>query len=96
MLTKQNSQLREALKGAQVAKSDAQRLKDEAAVLTKQNKHLVDEAQNNTEDDLRSKQIENQNKNALNAGVQLDAEEMKKRMKEAQEMMKQNANNHEE
>ncbi len=35
LLSKQNKELRESVKRAQVAKSDAQRLKDENTVLTK-------------------------------------------------------------
>ena len=50
------------MKRMEVTKSQAERLKDENAVLVKQNKKLVDELKELAEEDgLRQKQIENRN-----------------------------------
>lgn len=45
----------------EVSKTTADRLKDENAVLVKQNKKLVEEMQEMADDDLRAKQIANRN-----------------------------------
>lgn len=51
VLSAQTKELREAMKRKEVSKQEADRLKDENAVLVKQNKNLVQELQDLADED---------------------------------------------
>ena len=69
----------------EVSKTTADRLKDENAVLVKQNKKLVEEMQEMADDDLRAKQIANRNEQAIIDGAELNAEQLKERLRATQD-----------
>ena len=69
----------------EVSKTTAARLKDENAVLVKQNKKLVEEMQEMADDDLRAKQIGNRNDQAIIDGGELNAEQLKDRLRATQD-----------
>ena len=68
-----------------VMKSTADRLKDENAVLVKTNKKQLEEMQEMAEDDLRAKQLENRNQQAIIDGGELNAEQLKDRLRQTQD-----------
>ena len=69
----------------QVAKSDAQRLKDENQVLTERNKKLLEDLQDGMEDAKEAEVAGHMNANAIRDGPKHSYDEMQRRMKEAQE-----------
>ena len=68
-----------------VMKSTADRLKDENAVLVKTNKKQLEEMQEMADDDLRAKQLENRNQQAIIDGGELNAEQLKDRLRQTQD-----------
>ena len=68
-----------------VMKSTADRLKDENAVLVKTNKKQLEEMQEMADDDLRAKQLENRNNQAIIDGAELNAEQLKERLRQTQD-----------
>ena len=77
--------MREAQKRMNVMKSTADRLKDENAVLVKTNKKQLEEMQEMADDDLRAKQLENRNQQAIIDGGELNAEQLKDRLRQTQD-----------
>ena len=90
VLSTQTKELREALKSKEVSKSTADRLKDENAVLVKQNQNLVQELKDLAEEDgLRQQQIVNRNEQAIIDGAELNAAQLKQRLRETQDQQVQ-------
>ena len=90
VLSSQTKELREALKSKEVSKSTADRLKDENAVLVKQNQNLVQELKDLAEEDgLRQQQIVNRNEQAIIDGAELNAAQLKQRLRETQDQQVQ-------
>ena len=85
VLTSQTKELRDVRKRMEVTKATTDRLKDENAVLVKQNKKLVEEMQEMAEDDLRAKQIGNRNEQAIIDGGELNADQLKERLRQTQD-----------
>ena len=85
VLTQNTKEMREAQKRMNVMKSTADRLKDENAVLVKTNKKQLEEMQEMAEDDLRAKQLENRNQQAIIDGGELNAEQLKDRLRQTQD-----------
>ena len=70
-------------------KTTADRLKDENAVLVKTNKKQLEEMQEMADDDLRAKQLENRNQQAIIDGAELNAEQLKERLRQTQDQQVQ-------
>ena len=81
--------MREAQKRYNVMKTTADRLKDENAVLVKTNKKQLEEMQEMADDDLRAKQLENRNQQAIIDGAELNAEQLKERLRQTQDQQVQ-------
>ena len=94
ILSKQTKELRETVKRMQVGKQDVQRLKDENDVLTSQNRKLLAELQDTTEDELAKTAMEHRNEKAIIDGPKLSLEEMNARWKAAQDEMVQLGRSH--
>ena len=77
--------MRDAVKRMEVGKRKLEEVQEKNATLDKQNKKLVAELQELAEDDLRIKQIENRNNQAIIDGSEMNAEQLKQKLRDTQD-----------